>query len=101
MAGILESVLLLGLGSLSMAKNEADALLKDALKRNNIPEGDSESILQAVKAEGSKTKQALEDAVSNVLQSRGASLCPAYKRLEALEARVAELEAQLAASKKA
>jgi len=96
MSGILESVLLLGLGSLSIARNEAETLLKEALKRQNIPEGDTDSILKAVKEEGVKTKKVLEDAVSNILQSRGASLCPAYKRLEVLEARVAELEAKLA-----
>jgi len=95
MAGIFENALLLGLGTLSIARKESENLLRDVLKRHNIPEGECKSILKAVADEGAKSKEALENEIERVVKSRGHVLLPDYERIEALEARVAELEKKL------
>lgn len=95
MAGILENTLLLGMGTLSIARKESETLLRDVLKRHNIPDGECKSILKAVADEGAKSKQALESEVDRIIKSRGCVLLPGYERIEALEARVAELEKKL------
>jgi len=99
MAGILENALLLGLGTLSIARKESEAMLRDVLKRHNIPEGECKSILKAVAEEGAKSKEAIEQEIERVVKSRGSSLVPGSERIEALEARVAELEKKLEEAK--
>ena len=101
MAGILENALLLGLGTLSIARKESEALLRDVLKRHNIPEGECKSILKAVAEEGAKSKEAIENEIERVVESRGSVLVPGNERIEALEARVAELEKKLDEAKTA
>jgi len=101
MAGILENTLLLGLGTLSIARKEAETLLHDVLKRHNIPEGECKSIIKAVAEEGAKSKEAIENEVDQIVKSRGYSLLPGYERIEELEARVAELEKKLGEAKAA
>lgn len=98
MAGIFESTLLLGLGTLSIARKESEAWLRDLLKRHNIPNKECDSIVQAVTEEGAKTKEALEAEINRIVESRGRSLLPGYERLEELEARVAVLEKALSKS---
>ena len=99
MAGIFENALLLGLGALSIARKESETMLRDVLKRHNIPEGECKSILKAVADEGAKSKEALENEIERVVKSRGCVLMPGYERIEALEARVAELEKKLGEAK--
>lgn len=101
MAGILENALLLGLGTLSIARRESETLLRDVLKRHNIPEGECKSILKAVAEEGAKSKEAIENEIERVVESRGSVLVPGNERIEALEARVAELEKKLGEAKAA
>ena len=101
MAGIFENALLLGLGALSIARKESETMLRDVLKRHNIPEGECKSILKAVADEGAKSKEALENEIDRVVASRGRALLPGYERIEALEARVAELEKKLDEAKTA
>lgn len=101
MAGIFESALLLGLGTLSIARKESEAFLNDVLKRHNIPEGECKSILKAVAEEGAKSKEALENEVKRIVECRGSNLFPGHERIEALEARVAELEKKLAGAEAA
>lgn len=96
MSTILEKAFLLGLGTITLVKNEGEALVRDALKRNNISESESDSILKSVVQEGENTKKYLEDAVTEIIKTRGASLMPGYQRIKELEARVAALEAKLA-----
>ena len=99
MAGIFENALLLGLGTLSIARKESEIMLRDVLKRHNIPEGECKSILKAVAEEGAKSKEELENEIDRVVKSRGCVLMPGYERIEALEARVAELEKKLGEAK--
>ena len=99
MAGIFENALLLGLGALSIARKESEIMLRDVLKRHNIPEGECQSILKAVADEGAKSKEALENEIERVVKSRGCVLMPGYERIEALEARVAVLEKKLVEAK--
>ena len=101
MAGILENALLLGLGTLSIARRESETLLRDVLKRHNIPEGECKSILKAVAEEGAKSKEAIENEIERVVKSRGSVLVPGNDRIEELEARVAELEKKLGEAKAA
>ena len=101
MAGILENALLLGLGTLSIARRESEMFLRDVLKRHNIPEGECKSILKAVAEEGAKSKEAIESEIDRIVKSRGSSLVPGSERIEALEARVAELEKKLEETKTA
>lgn len=97
MAGIIENALLLGLGTLSLGKKEAEAFVRETLKKHNIADDEAESMVKGVIEEGEQVKKSIEDAVTNVLKTRGASLMPCCKKVEALEQRVAELEAQVAA----
>ena len=101
MAGILENALLLGLGTLSIARRESETFLRDVLKRHNIPEGECKSILKAVAEEGAKSKEAIENEIERVVKSRGSVLVPGNDRIEELEARVAELEKKLGEAKAA
>ena len=101
MAGILKNTLLLGLGTLSIARKETETLLRDVLKRHNIPEGECKSILKAIAEDGAKSKEAIEKEVDRIVKSRGCVLLPGNERIEALEARVAELEKKLGEAPKA
>ena len=101
MAGIFENALLLGLGALSIARKESEIMLRDVLKRHNLPEGECKSILKAVADEGAKSKEALESEIERVVESRGRVLLPGYERIAALEERVAELEKKLDEAKTA
>jgi len=101
MAGIFENALLLGLGTLSLARKESERFLCDVLKRHNIPDGECKSILKAVADEGAKSKEAIECEIERIVKSRGSVLIPGNERIAELEARVAELEKKLGEAKTA
>ncbi len=97
MAGILEQAFLMGLGTLAVTKNTAEKLVNDALNQEKITPEEGNAFLKTVEEEGTKTKKALDDAVSNALKTNGKSLLPGYKELLELQERVAALEAKVAA----
>ena len=68
MAGILEQAFLMGLGTLAVTKNTAEKLVNDALNQEKITPEEGNAFLKTVEEEGTKTKKALDDAVSNALK---------------------------------
>lgn len=102
MAGILESALLLSLGTVSVGKKAAENMLREALKQNNVGDGESDTLIKALTAEGEKARKALagtsstlQKSVDDLILKRLAALSPCHNRVEELEKRIEELEKKL------
>ena len=97
MSNILENAFLLGLGALSLSKNAATALVREAVKKAEISENDGASLLKTFTDEGQKAKDALEAAVQEAISRHCPNQGNQSAKIEELEKRVADLEAKLAA----
>ncbi|MBO4512809.1 MAG: hypothetical protein J5746_08580 [Victivallales bacterium] len=96
MANIIENAFLLGLGALSISKNAAENLIKDAVKKAEITENEGDTLMQTFIKEGEKAKETIQKAVDEAIKSRGQSLMPGAAKIADLEAKVAALEARIA-----
>ena len=96
MSNLIEKSFLLGLGALSMTKSSAEKFINDAIKQSQITPEEGQSLANTLEEEGSKVRKNLEDTVTDIIKSRGASIFPVYKNVKDLEAKVAELEAKVA-----
>ncbi len=99
MLDLLEKSFVLGLGALSVTKNTAEKFVNEAIKQCKITPEEGKSFLKTFEEEGEKARKSIEETVEKVVRERGASLLPWKKELDALEARIAALEAKLAESK--
>ena len=96
MSNIIENAFFLGLGALSISKNAAENLIKDAVKKAEITESEGDSLMKTFIAEGEKAKENIQKAVDEAIKSKGESLMPGAAKIAELEAKVAALEARIA-----
>ena len=97
MLNLLEKSFLLGLGVLSVTKNTAEKFVDEAIGKSQMTPEEGNAFIKTFSEEGEKAKKQIEDAVADVLKTRGHSLMPCHKTLVALEEKIKELEDRVAA----
>ena len=97
MSNIIENAFLLGLGALSISKNAAENLIKEAVKKSEITENEGDTLLKTFISQGEKAKESIKNAVDEALKTKGQSLMPGAAKISELEDKIAALEARIAA----
>ncbi len=93
--------LLFGLGLLDFTKEKAEALVDDMVKRGEISSKETPEAVKQVLAKARETQQTLAAKVEELTAKAVSKMNYARAaELEALEARVAALEKEIAASRK-
>ncbi|OGV72113.1 MAG: hypothetical protein A3K19_21155 [Lentisphaerae bacterium RIFOXYB12_FULL_65_16] len=87
-----------GLGLAALTKDKIEELAKDFAARAKISEEQGRKLADYLHEEGKKAREGLGKTVDGMVQN-AIKRMPCEKKLEALEARVAALEAALAAKK--
>ena len=97
MFNLIEKSFLLGLGALAVTKSNVEKFVNDAISQDKMTQGEGNAFLKTFEEEGVKAKANLENAVIEVIKTKGQSLFPNYKSIKELQDKVAELEAKVAA----
>lgn len=85
-----------GLGLAALTKEKLEELARDFSARAKMSEEQGRKLAEYLQEEGKKAREDLGKAVEGMVQTALQHM-PGQKRIEALEARVAALEAALAA----
>lgn len=96
MLKLIESAFLMGLGATSLTVKKAEDFVNSAIANKDLTKEEGNQLLQTLVDEGKKAEEQIKAKVSEILDSRGESLLPYYKKLSELEAKIAELEAKIA-----
>jgi polyhydroxyalkanoate synthesis regulator phasin len=100
MVDALRKLLLAGLGTLDLTEEKARAIFNDLVQRGEMSEKDARELLsgwakRATEQQG-RLRQDVEETVTRAMQKMGLAK---RSELDALSARIAELEQQLAAER--
>ena len=85
--------LYIGLGLASMTKDKVEELAKDMAKNAKLPEDEGRRLANELEEEAKKARETLKSNVDNLVEAAVSKL-PCIKRMQALEARLACLEAK-------
>ncbi len=97
MLKLIESAFLMGLGATSLTAKKAEEFVNKAISDKDITKEEGNQLLQTIIDEGKKAEADLKAKVDALIASRGESILTTYQKVQDLEARVAALEAKLAA----
>ena len=86
--------LYIGLGLASMTKDKADEFAKEFAKRAKVSEDEGRKFADYLKDESKKAEKDLKKNVEKIVEKTVGKM-PCMKKIDALEERIAELEAAL------